>query len=190
MVASIVLLHCRFLLLWLNGFFFMNKSGNISNEALRRGGATVGYMADIRQEEAIFISYFRTFCSGYESRISLQNLLLSNLGTEDGYATMDALDKFCEIIYKKGRRRFTRHDVACECIGADENCLSQFVFSACEDTLEDAHLMGTLITDAFLSNELTLQARKIGLSIRAYLECIEKVPPKRHAWIKEFFQVN
>ena len=168
----------------------MNKSSNISNEALRRGGATVGYMADIRQEEAIFISYFRTFCSGYESRLSLQNLLLSNLGMEQGYATMDALDKFCEIIFKKGRRRFIRHDVACECIGADENCLSQFVFSACEDTLDDAHLMGALITDAFLANELTLQARKIGLSIRAYLECIEKVPPKRHAWIKEFFQVN
>ena len=168
----------------------MNRSNSSSSEALRRGGATVGYMADIRQEEAIFISYFRTFCNGYESRTSLQNLLLSNLGLEEGYATMDALDKFCEIIYKKGRRRFIRHDVACECIGADENCLSQFVFSACEDCLEDANLMGALITDSFLSHELTLQARKIGLSIRAYLSDVENVSVKRRTLVKEFFQMN
>ena len=76
----------------------MNEGSNFPMEAIRRGGATVGYMVDINEEEALFIIWFRSFCDGYESRIKLQEVLISNLGLEDGYAILDSLERFCELI--------------------------------------------------------------------------------------------
>ena len=168
----------------------MNGNTSLTKEALRRGGATVGYMVDIHQEEALFISYFRSCCDGYEGRLRLQEVLISNFGIENGYATLNALEQFCELIYKKGRRQLIRHEISCECVGADENCLSQLVFSACEDDLEDAKLIGTLITDAFLAEEITMLARKIGLSIRKYVQGRQQVKNIKNIVIKEFFGMN
>ena len=168
----------------------MNKGSNLPPETLRRGGATVGYMVDIEEEEFLFISYFRSYCDGYESRIKLQDVFISNLGVEEGYATLDALDSFCELIYKKGRRQLIRHDVSCECIGADENCLCQLVFSACEENIDDAKLIGTLITDAYLAEEITMLARKIGMSIRGYVKSRKPAKNIANSWITEFSQVN
>ena len=113
----------------------------------------------IKQQEFLYISNFRSYCDGYESRIKLQDVFISNLGVEEGYATLDALDSFCELIYKKGRRQLIRHDVSCECIGADENCLCQLVFSACEDNLDDAKLIGTLILTLF--KNIKVQSSKL-----------------------------
>jgi len=168
----------------------MNKIRDMRTEAIRRGGATVAYIGDIKEEESIFISYFRTYCDGYESRIKLEEVFLSTFGIEEGYSSLDALERFCELIFKKGRRRLVRHDISCECVGADENCLCQLIFSACEDNLEDAKLISMLITDAYLSEELTMLARKIGMTIRRHIERREKTKCINRPWVKEFVQVN
>ena len=56
--------------------------------------------------------------------------------------------------------------------------------------LDDAKLISMLITDAYLSEELTMLARKIGMAIRRYIERREKTKDINSSWVREFVQVN
>lgn len=138
----------------------------MKREMARRGGASVGILSDADPLLASAVLYLRLWCEGYQGQVRTRNDFTAALGTDQGTAAVEALSQICYLCVRYGRRPLMCHHVACECLGADENCFANFIACAAEGEREDAMLIATLMARADLSPSLTGLAQQFGLALK------------------------
>ena len=108
----------------------------------------------------------RRYCDGEISRQTLKKELIINLGYSSGEKTFDSLKNLFENIFHHGRRALIRHNIECDCVGADESCLAQLILRAGNNYKEEAILISLLLMPPDFSSETVRLASEIGASIK------------------------
>ena len=108
---------------------------------LKKGGAPVGLIEDLSDEEFLAVYYFRCWFEGTEGKKRIQRELNINLGYEQGYKILNSLESLFQLLLRKARRTIVRHNIDCFCVGADESCFSQLITRAANKEREDAMLI-------------------------------------------------
>ncbi|AJE47662.1 hypothetical protein [Celeribacter indicus] len=70
------------------------------------------------------------------------------------------------VFDRHGRRPLMRHGMGCDCLGADEAVLAQFVRLAAQGAREDATLMAMLLVRGDMAPLAVSLAEQLGLTIR------------------------
>lgn len=131
-----------------------------------RGGAPVGYVAELGPVEAGAVLYLRLWCDGPDARAQVGSDLAMALGAEGGGQALRAFEGLCELCIRHGRRPLMRHHVTCKCLGADESCFANFVGYASEGAREDALLIAMTIVRPDMAHTLVNYAQDFGLALR------------------------
>lgn len=131
-----------------------------------RGGAPVGYIAELGPVEAGAIQYFRLWCSGPDAQQKVWNDFAAALGPTQGEYALKALEQLCDTCTRFGRRPLMRHQIDCKCIGADESCFANFIAAASEGEREDAMLIATLIVRPDIAPSIVELAENLGMALR------------------------
>ena len=130
-----------------------------------RGAAPVGYVSDLDAVEAGAVLYFRLWNDGAEGQSRAATDFAHALGARHGAGALNALEQICGLCTRHGRRPLLRHDVTCQCLGADEACLAHMVGSATTGEREDAMLIATLMVRADMAPGLAGLAETLGLAL-------------------------
>lgn len=131
-----------------------------------RGGAAVGYIAELDPVEAGAVLYLRLWCDGPEAKAEVWNDFAVGLGAEGGRSALRAFEELCGLCVRHGRRPLMRHSVTCKCLGADEACFANFIATASEGDREDAMLIATMIVRADMAPCLVDLAATFGLALK------------------------
>ncbi|KMW59781.1 hypothetical protein AIOL_004765 [Candidatus Rhodobacter oscarellae] len=134
--------------------------------AQHRGGAPVGYVAELGPVEAGAVLYLRLWCDGPEAQTQVWNDFVTALGHERGRSALKSFETLCDLCVQHGRRPLMRHHVTCKCFGADESCFANFVGYASEGEREDALLIATTIVRPDMAPALVGAAQDFGLALR------------------------
>ena len=148
-----------------------------------RGGAPVGFVAELGPIEACAVHYLRLWCDGPEAQAQVWNDFASALGAEDGRSALTSFETLCDLCVRHGRRPLMRHKVTCKCLGADESCFANFIGYASEGEHEDALLIATTIVRPDLAPSLVGLALEFGLALRRMANKTsrpKKIPTKLH----------
>ncbi|WP_342077833.1 hypothetical protein [Yoonia sp. SS1-5] len=130
-----------------------------------RGGAAVGFVADLDAVTAASVIYLRMWCNGPDTQACVSNDLAATLGVGRGRKAVQAFDELCRICARHGRRPLMRHAVTCKCVGADEACFGNFVAIAAEGDRDDAMLMATLLVRPDVAPLVVSLAAEFGLAL-------------------------
>lgn len=131
-----------------------------------RGGAPVGYVAELDAVEAGAVLYLRLWCDGPESQAAVTKDFSRSLGKDEGREALNSLEQLCSLCVSYGRRPLMRHQVACKCLGADESCFANFVAAATEGEHEDAMMIATILVRADMAPSLVGLAQSVGLALK------------------------
>ena len=145
-----------------------------------RGGAPVGFVAELDPVEAGAVLYLRSWCEGPDARARMRQDFVAVLGPDRGSDALRAFDTLCDLCARYGRRPLMRHQVACKCLGADESCFAHFVGYASEGQREDALLIATTIVRPDMAPLLVDVAQHFGLALRRMALDAAPTPPVRH----------
>ena len=135
-------------------------------EKPHRGGAPVGYVAELDPIEAGAVMYLRLWCDGPDSQAIVWEDFSLHLGIDQGREALKALEQLCNLCVSYGRRPLMRHHVTCKCLGADESCFANFVAAATEGEHEDAMLIATILVRADMAPSLVGLAQSVGLALK------------------------
>ena len=138
------------------------------------GGAPVGRMEFLDLEEYTIISFLRRWWDGDISRSHLNKELIINLGYAEGNLAFQSFKDLCEIIFHHGRRSLIRHQLDCNCVGADESCFAQLILRAANNYKEDAILIALLLVPPHLTSQTVSLSEKIGTAIKQLIVSDEK----------------
>ncbi|MBV1926436.1 MAG: hypothetical protein KUG62_04710 [Rhodobacteraceae bacterium] len=144
-----------------------------------RGGAPVGYVAELDAVQASAVRYLRLWCDGPESKAEVCDDFFHGLGTVQGREALDSLDQLFSLCVDYGRRPLMRHQVACKCLGADESCFANFVAAATEGAQEDAMMIATILVRADMAPSLVGLAQSVGLALKRMTQRTALAP----AWV-------
>lgn len=151
-----------------------------------RGGAPVGYVAELDAVEAGAVMYLRLWCDGAESQATVCDDFFRGLGTEHGREALNSLEQLCSLCVSYGRRPLMRHQVTCKCLGADESCFANFVAAATEGAHEDAMMIATILVRADMAPSLVGLAQSVGLALkrmtRRAAPATDWVPPQNQTY--------
>jgi hypothetical protein len=131
-----------------------------------RGGAPVGYVAELDPIEAGAVLYLRLWFDGLESQAVVWDDFTRVLGADQGRDALKSLEQLCGLCVSYGRRPLMRHQVTCKCLGADESCFANFVAAATEGEHEDAMLIATILVRADMAPSLVGLAQSVGLALK------------------------
>lgn len=131
-----------------------------------RGGAPVGFIAELDPVEAGAVMYLRLWCSGPRSQGMVRDDFRSLLGPQQGHQALCSLEQICVLCAREGRRPLMRHNVTCKCLGADESCFANFVAAAAEGNNEDAIMIATLIVRPDMAPCLMALATEFGQALK------------------------
>lgn len=146
-----------------------------------RGGAPVGHIADLDAVEAAAVMYFRLWCDGPEAQARVRSEFLAALGADHGQSAFRSFEHLCDLCVRLGRRPLMRHDLTCQCLGADEACFATFVAAATASDREDAFLIATILVRADVAICLIDHAQAFGLALkRMALRSALPMPMPRH----------
>ena len=134
--------------------------------AARRGGAPVGYLAELPAVEAGAVLYLHLWCSGPAAQAEVWNDLARTLGTAEGRAALAAFEELCELARAHARRPLMRHDIGCACLGADEAAFANLVAAAAEGEREDAMIFAALLMRAGMAGAAATLAERVGLALK------------------------
>lgn len=137
----------------------------MTDTAQKRGGAPVGYLAELDGIEAASVIYMRLWFDGPEAQSQVWNDLACGLGPEPGRRAMQSFETICALCARHGRRPLMRHSVRCQCIGADESCFANFIATAATGDHEDAMLIATLLVRPDVAPLLASAASEFGLAL-------------------------
>jgi hypothetical protein len=132
-----------------------------------RGGAPVGYLAELEPVEAGAVTYLRMWFDGAEAREQVRRDLASALGADRGEAAAQRVETMFELCVQYARRPLMRHGVQCKCLGADESCFANFIGYASDGAREDAFLMAANIVRPDMAASLVGLAEEFGLALKA-----------------------
>ena len=144
------------------------------DKILKMGGAPVGRMEFLDLEEYTIISFLRRWCDGDISRSHLNKELIINLGYAEGNLAFQSFKDLCEIIFHHGRRSLIRHQLDCNCVGADESCFAQLILRAANNYKEDAILIALLLVPPHLTSQTVSLSEKIGTAIKQLIVADKK----------------
>jgi hypothetical protein len=131
-----------------------------------RGGAPVGFLAELDPVEAAAVLYLRLWCEGAPGERRIGHELDAALGPQAGQRALCALRALCGLCVRHRRRPLMRHEPDCVCLGADEACFANLVGAAAAGDREDAILIGTLLVRADMALHLVNHAEQFGLALR------------------------
>ncbi|QHQ35257.1 hypothetical protein [Algicella marina] len=131
-----------------------------------RGSVPVGHISELDSMEAASVLYFRLWFDGPESRKNVWNDFATALGPETGKRAVSALEEICRACVDLCRRPIMRHQVTCQCIGADEACLANLVGAATDGQREDALLLSLLLFEPDFAPLLVGHAESLGTALR------------------------
>ena len=131
-----------------------------------RGGAPVGYIAELDLVEAGAVLYLRLWCDGPDAQAQVWNDFATVLGPENGRKALKSFARLCDLCVRHARRPLMRHHVSCKCLGADESCFANFVGYASEGEREDALFIATTIVRPDIAPILVGHAQEFGLALR------------------------
>ena len=132
----------------------------------KRGGAPVGFVADLDVIGAASVIYFRMWHDGTDGQEEVWGDLSCGLGAENGRKALKAFEKLCSLCFQYGRRPLFRHAISCKCIGADESCFANFIETATSGDRVDAILIATLLVRADIAPLITTLAIDFGQAIK------------------------
>lgn len=110
-----------------------------------RGGAPVGFIAELDGIEAASVIYLRLWCDGPDAQAQVWNDFASGFGPDRGRKALKSFEDLCALCARHGRRPLMWHTVQCKCLGADESCFANFIATAATGEREDAMLIATLL---------------------------------------------
>lgn len=131
-----------------------------------RGGAPVGFVAELGAIEAGAVLYLRLWCDGPTAQAQVWDDFTRVLGARSGRAALSSLEHLCDLCVRHGRRPMMRHHVSCKCLGADEACFANFVGAAAQGQHEDAMLIATLLVRPDFAPSLVGLGQALGLALR------------------------
>lgn len=105
-----------------------------------RGAARVGHLSTLDPLRMGAVLYLRLWSDGPQGRDCVGRDFKDRLGPDASYA-LSALDGLCAICAKHGRRPLMRHDLQCNCLGADEAWFANLVEASAAGADEDAMMM-------------------------------------------------
>lgn len=127
-----------------------------------RGGAPVGFIAELDGIEAASVIYLRLWCDGPDAQAQVWNDFASGLGPDQGRKALKSFEELCALCTRYGRRPLMRHSVQCKCLGADESCFANFVATAATGDREDAMLIATLLVRPDMAPLIASLAADVG----------------------------
>ena len=145
------------------------------NESKIKGATPVAVLSDLSTEEHLAIYYFRCTFETPSVLMDIHREFCSYLGEKVADRTIGALHALITKLQKDGRRKLTRHQLSCNCVGVDENCFAQLVTRASLDDKRDAMLIAVLLSDANVAAELVYVAEDFGKGIRALIDKISSL---------------
>lgn len=128
----------------------------------KRGGAPVGFMAELDEVGATSVIYLRLWCDGPDGQASISDDLAMALGLDQGERAFQSFANLCKLCAQHGRRPLMRHAINCKCLGADEACFAHFVEAAAQGEQEDAMLIATLMVRANIAPMVASLAAEVG----------------------------
>lgn len=131
-----------------------------------RGGAPVGFVAELSAVEAGAVLYLRRWCDGPQAQRQVKDDFAAALGTDQGETALQSFQTLCDMCARHGRRPLMRHQVTCKCLGADESCFATFVGYASEGAYEDAMMIASTIVSPNVAPCLVGLAQDFGLALR------------------------
>ena len=138
----------------------------MTDASQNRGGAPVGYVAELGPVEARAVLYLRLWCDGTNAQTQVWNDFAVALGPLQGRNALKSFEKLCNLCVQHGRRPLMRHHVTCKCLGADESCFANFIGYASEGNREDALLIATTMVKPNVAPTLVGLAQEFGLALR------------------------
>ena len=142
------------------------------NESKIKGATPVAVLSDLSTEEHLAIYYFRCTFETPSVLMDIHREFCSYLGEKVADRTIGALHALITKLQKDGRRKLTRHQLSCNCVGVDENCFAHLVTMATKNDKKDAMLIAVLLSDANVAAELVYMAQDLGQGI---IELVDKV---------------
>ena len=130
------------------------------------GTTPVGFLTELTAIEATSISLLRAWCTSDETQFEVITNLILKLGSEKGNKVAEYLKNICKILFFHSRRTFMRHNVDCQCIGADEAYFATIILSATNNDIEEAKSLSSLILKPSLLNDFVIMAKKLGSAIK------------------------
>ena len=145
----------------------------------RRGGATIGHLSTLDDWEALLIRELRLWCHGPEGQAEVWNGFAVNLPPGTADTEMRVFEDLIRTMATYARRPLVRHDVQCDCLGADEAVFLQIVKSACSGELHDAAMVAALAVMPAHAERVALMAAQVGTSIQRISAHLD-VPAEPH----------
>ena len=141
-------------------------AGEMRAAAPHRGGAPVGYVAELGPVEAGAVLCLRLWCDGSDAQSKIWKDFATLLGPQHGREALKSFKALCDLCVRHGRRPLMRHHLTCKCLGADESCFANFIGYASEGEREDALLIATTIVSPNMAPALVGLAQDFGLALR------------------------
>ena len=138
----------------------------MTGASTQRGGAPVGFVAELGPVEANAVKYLRLWSEGPRHRSQAWQDFSTALGTEGATSALKSFEDLCALCVRHGRRPLMRHMVSCKCLGADESCFANFIGYAAEGAREDALLIAMNIVRPDAAAILVNLAEDFGLALR------------------------
>ncbi|WP_299844981.1 hypothetical protein [uncultured Roseovarius sp.] len=148
-----------------------------------RGAAPVGHMAELGPVEAGAILYLRLWSDGPDSQTQVWNDFATALGPVHGRRVLKSFEELCALCARHGRRPLMRHNVSCNCVGADESCFANFIGYASEGAREDAMLIAINIVRPDIAGTLVGLAEDFGFALKRMglkADRLAQQQPRRH----------
>lgn len=131
-----------------------------------RGAAPVGHMTELGPVEAGAILYLRLWSDGPDAQTQVWNDFATALGPVQGRKVLKSFEALCALCARHGRRPLIRHNVTCNCVGADESCFANFIGYASEGAREDAMLIAVNIVRPDVAGTLVGLAEDFGFALK------------------------
>lgn len=138
----------------------------MTNTSPHRGGAPVGFVAELDGIEAASVIYLRLWSDGPEAQAQVWCDFAKGLGADQGRRALQSFETLCSLCAQHGRRPLMRHSVQCKCLGADESCFANFVASAATGEREDAMMFATLLVRPDVAPLIASLAEDFGLALK------------------------
>ncbi|GMG83060.1 hypothetical protein LNKW23_22730 [Paralimibaculum aggregatum] len=134
-----------------------------------RGGAPVGYLAELSEVETAAVLAMRLWCAGETRQAQLWTEFATLFGTRDGAAHLKGLEQMMVLIAGHSRRPVMRHRCACRCLGADEAVLARMIGAAAEGNRDEAALFAALLVRVEMATLLAAEAEVVAATLRLAL---------------------
>jgi alkanesulfonate monooxygenase SsuD/methylene tetrahydromethanopterin reductase-like flavin-dependent oxidoreductase (luciferase family) len=130
----------------------------------QRGGAAVGFLADLPAVEQGAVLFLRQWCGGPKARARIGQDFTLAFGPVRGAVLAFAQDRLMQLVLGQARRPLMRHADGCACLGGDEAAFAQLVASAAAGQADDAAMIALTLMSGPCVAETVELAEELGLA--------------------------